>query len=152
MSKKWLGRGHAGTQRSKGFATGGNWCYINAALQALMHQPQLLNWLQTHNCQVRRGAHGSRTVNGCNASPPPYWGMPVSTKAPDCTACMMKELVNTYWANTPDTTITPNMRRIRRIALAGGVARWNANRSGIIQLDSNDFYQMILQRLEIASA
>lgn len=62
----------------------------------------------------------------------------------------MRELVNTYWANTPNTTVAPNVPRIQGIALAGDVAQLAANGS-MVQMDSNDFYQVILQRLQVAS-
>ena len=144
-------RGRVRPQRSKGFATGTNWCYINAALQALMHQPQLLNWLQNHDRPVRRGTGGNNIRNACHANPPLYWGAAAGNAVPDCTGCMMRDLVNTYWANTPNATVAPNMPRIQGIALAGDVAQLAANGS-MIQMDSNDFYQVILQRLQVASA
>ncbi|KAI4621429.1 uncharacterized protein J4E87_006646 [Alternaria ethzedia] len=42
------------------------------------------------------------------------------------------------------------MPRIQGIALAGDVAQLAANGS-MVQMDSNDFYQVILQRLQVAS-
>ncbi|KAI4649137.1 hypothetical protein J4E93_003451 [Alternaria ventricosa] len=44
------------------------------------------------------------------------------------------------------------MPRIQGIALAGDVAQLAANGQDLVQLDSNDFYQVILQRLQVASA
>jgi hypothetical protein len=108
ISKSWPNRSNTG---ARGIRNPLAYCYINSTVQAFMHQPIFLNWIQTHNHSTRCGRRGIRIINPCN-----------QIGAPGCTACAFKALVNAYWANTPISTIIPFpgplMTRIENITMA----------------------------------
>jgi hypothetical protein len=126
ISKSWLARGHVGNQRSRGINRPAFYCYMNSAVQALMHQPIFLNWIQSHNHRRRRG-RSYQTCNPCNLTPPPYAYMGRQAPPIACAACVLKDLTNAYWANTPTNVPLPfpnryngndAMTRIENIAIA----------------------------------
>jgi hypothetical protein len=145
MNKSWLV-----PQNSRGIVNPGNYCYINSTIQSFMHHPIFLNWIRTHNHEVRRGRYPTR-INPCNPTPPPYEKDPLVV--PDCAACALKDVVNVYWDNTVATNIPlpfagvvgEEMKCIENIALNSRLFQPN------MQDDAREIYDLLLQRLEIGS-
>ncbi|RMZ67149.1 ubiquitin carboxyl-terminal hydrolase 22 27 51 [Pyrenophora seminiperda CCB06] len=110
ISKKWLSPGNTRPLGSRGLQLLHGWCFINSVIQALMHQPQLLNWVQSH----RHTTHGNSTDLN-----------------PACTACVLRDLARVYWANTPVSRLVPNpgpdMTRIAQILVHGEAAVRDGN-------------------------
>jgi hypothetical protein len=148
INKRWLPHG-----LTRGIANPSQYCYMNSALQAFMHQPIFLTWIRTHNRPIQKQGNEVH-LRPCNHNPPPYPFAPAppagtAAPVPTCTSCALKFLVNRYWANITTTTAVPfpgpQMNRILDIAIASGHFRRNAHD------DSCMFFDLMLERLQVAN-
>ncbi|PSN67843.1 cysteine proteinase [Corynespora cassiicola Philippines] len=90
-----------GNVRPRGLENGGNYCFRNAALQALLHLPKFINFVLTHNEVDARGI----VSWPCNSNDP---NLDTSQSGEDelsnedqlvCVACAMKHLIQEYWGD-----------------------------------------------------
>ncbi|KAI8943527.1 hypothetical protein NX059_001523 [Plenodomus lindquistii] len=149
ISKNWIKHKPAGQVHAKGIHNPNAQCYMNAALQAMMHQPSLLNWIRSHNVRNGKDANGNNLfINPCNPNPTPYAR---SGRVPrNCMACEMKNLIAAYWTQTARTTAIPSatgpMRLIARMAFDSGIFQQH------VQDDSDSFYTFVMDQLSKSTA
>lgn len=94
-------------KNSRGMHRVGNGCYRISALQALLHLPKFMNWINDHNVTQRGKIHNPCTTattmshNGNNFK--------VHTVCRQCMACAMKDLIAYYWGeDNLDASGAPN--------------------------------------------
>ena len=117
----WLEQGDRPNLNSRGIENGGFLCYQSSVLQALLHQPPLLQFLRQHD------------PNAC-----PF---------DECLKCFIKQLVEDYWG--PDHThraigATDDPESIANLSYdeADG-QRFQRN----AQEDAHDFYIWVIDAL-----
>ncbi|KAI0585881.1 ubiquitin carboxyl-terminal hydrolase [Pyrenophora tritici-repentis] len=132
IKKTWPTRRYQG---SRGIQNPNNWCFINSVLQALLHLPKLLSLLQIHR-------HTTLSVNEADDI------------TPACGACIMRDLINDYWGNTPITRPIrnpgPDVTRIGHIAIKSRITT-RVRGEYIEQDDADTMYIKVVEYMRNAS-
>ncbi|KAI9815726.1 MAG: hypothetical protein M1827_002122 [Pycnora praestabilis] len=122
VSSQW-GRQREAGLRPQGMRNPGVLCYRNSSLQALMHIPKFVNWLEQDHNDLRQ----------CHIQ--------------NCLACSLRTLCGAYWNERVDSAEIQRVLRgfwdvVGRVRLTG--ARWTYHG----MQDADEFFQWLLIRLQ----
>ncbi|KAF2491362.1 cysteine proteinase [Lophium mytilinum] len=125
-----------------------NFCYRRSVMQSLLHLPQLLHWIDSHNRGLNVCAFAAPSTS---SGAPPSSDNPAKTapKSPQCLACEMKALIPRYWdpenphAEVPRVAVTSfdNVVRASPVVRASSLSMH-------AQEDAEQFLSVLLNAFE----
>ena len=118
ISGRWI-RQSSGPIPSRGFFNRHVMCYRNSMVQALMHTPKLVNWLEYHH--------------------------PICAQDNRCTACALKKLSLQYWhASSTAEDVNRMMNSLEsNLRKTSAFATWSWRR----QQDANEYYLHLINSI-----